>query len=46
MRDQLALMQQAGLEEIEFLGQTGVSTSKRTHGALFRARKPARQSNK
>jgi len=34
-------MAAAGLENAELLGHTGASTSKKTRGALFRARKPA-----
>jgi len=30
----------AGLQDVEFLGQTSVSTSPKTDGAAFRARKP------
>jgi len=35
--DQLKVMEQAGFSGIEYLGQTGVRTSKYTVGALFKA---------
>jgi len=37
--DQLALMQKAGFISVEYLGTSGVATSRFTVGALFRARK-------
>ena len=42
MRDLLGILERTGFLGAEFLGRTAVSTSKRTHGAIFRARKPER----
>lgn len=39
VRDLTGLMREAGFKEVEFLGTTGMATSKFTEGALFRARK-------
>jgi hypothetical protein len=37
VRDLLAILEAAGFEKVEFAGKTGVTTSKFTEGALFRA---------
>ncbi|MEJ2313737.1 MAG: hypothetical protein P8Y85_02965 [Nitrospirota bacterium] len=39
MKDQIMLMEQVGFRDIEFVGMTGMATSKFTEGALFKARK-------
>ncbi|MDA8155517.1 MAG: hypothetical protein M0Z52_03550 [Actinomycetota bacterium] len=40
MADQLDLIKAAGFKDVEFAGDTPVSTSNFTVGALFKARKP------
>jgi hypothetical protein len=40
VRDIVSLLKKAGFEQPEFGGKTGITTSKFTEGALFRARKP------
>jgi hypothetical protein len=40
VRDLLAILEAAGFEDVEYVGKTGVTTSKFTEGALFKAVKP------
>ncbi|MFH2001455.1 MAG: hypothetical protein ABIK28_17365 [Planctomycetota bacterium] len=39
MRELLALMRAVGFTHVEYIGNTGVETSRYTLGATFRARK-------
>jgi hypothetical protein len=41
VEDLLSLIRSVGFEDVEFTGKTGMTTSKFTEGALFRARKGA-----
>jgi hypothetical protein len=43
VRDLLAILEAAGFEKVDFVGRTGVTTSKFTEGALFKAVKPLPQ---
>lgn len=40
MGDQIKLLEEAGFEDVEYLGPTGFHTSQYTVGALLRAKKP------
>ena len=40
VRDQVELITKAGFVDLEHVGMTGFTTSRRTVAALFRARKP------
>lgn len=40
MRELVDLLESVGFVDVEFVAKTGVSTSKYTVGATFRARKP------
>lgn len=41
MRELLKLMEAVGFTRVEYVGKTGVATSRYTLGATFRAQKPA-----